>query len=36
MINREFDQGGIADYMIKDLGIALEEAKRMNISMPGT
>ena len=36
MLTRDFDSGGMADYMIKDLGIALEESKRMNISLPGT
>ena len=36
MIKRDFDPGFYVEHFIKDLGIALEEAKMMGISMPGT
>jgi 3-hydroxyisobutyrate dehydrogenase len=32
---RDFDPGFYVEHFIKDMGIALEEAKRMNISLPG-
>ena len=35
MINRNFDPGFFVDHFIKDMGIALDEAKRMNLSLPG-
>ena len=35
MIKRNFDPGFFVDHFIKDMGIALDEAKRMNLSLPG-
>ena len=35
MIRRDFAPGGFADYMVKDLGMALEEAESMGVSLPG-
>lgn len=35
MLKRDFSPGFYVEHYIKDLGIALEEAKRMNISLPG-
>ncbi len=35
IIKRDFDPGFYIEHFIKDLGIALEEAKGMNISLPG-
>jgi len=32
---RDFEPGFFVDHFIKDMGIALEEAGRMNISLPG-
>lgn len=32
---RNFDPGFFVDHFIKDLGIALQEAERMNLSLPG-
>lgn len=35
IIKRDFDPGFYIEHFIKDLGIALEEAKGMDISLPG-
>ena len=32
---RNFDPGFFVDHFVKDMGIALEEAKRMNLTLPG-
>jgi len=36
MINRDFKPGFYVEHFVKDLGIVLDESKRMNISLPGT
>jgi 3-hydroxyisobutyrate dehydrogenase len=35
ILRRDFEPGFFVDHFIKDLGIALEEARRMEISLPG-
>jgi 3-hydroxyisobutyrate dehydrogenase len=35
MIENNFDPGFFVEHFIKDMGIALEESKRMGLSMPG-
>src|SRR5207253_1215195 len=35
IIDRNFEPGFIVEHFIKDMGIALEEAQRMKISLPG-
>jgi 3-hydroxyisobutyrate dehydrogenase len=35
IINRNFEPGFFVEHFIKDMGVALEEAKRMNLSLPG-
>jgi 3-hydroxyisobutyrate dehydrogenase len=35
IVERNFDPGFFIEHFIKDMGIALEEAKRMNLSLPG-
>ena len=35
MVNRNFDPGFFVEHFEKDLGIALDECRRMGISMPG-
>jgi 3-hydroxyisobutyrate dehydrogenase len=35
MIDRNFEPGFFVEHFIKDMGIALEEAKRMNLVLPG-
>jgi len=35
MVKRDFKAGFYVEHFIKDLGIALSEAKRMNLSLPG-
>jgi 3-hydroxyisobutyrate dehydrogenase len=35
MIQGNFDPGFFVDHFIKDMGIALEEAKRMRLALPG-
>jgi len=35
IINNNFDPGFFVEHFIKDMGIALSEAKRMKLSMPG-
>lgn len=35
ILKRNFDPGFFVEHFIKDMGIALEEARRMNLSLPG-
>ena len=35
IINRNFEPGFFVEHFIKDMGIALAEAERMNLSLPG-
>lgn len=35
ILANNFDPGFFVEHFIKDMGIALEEARRMNLSMPG-
>src|SRR4051812_22520166 len=35
IIDRNFEPGFYAEHFVKDMGIALDEARRMNIAMPG-
>jgi 3-hydroxyisobutyrate dehydrogenase len=35
ILARNFEPGFFVEHFIKDMGIALDEAKRMNLSMPG-
>jgi 3-hydroxyisobutyrate dehydrogenase len=35
MINNNFDPGFFVEHFIKDMGIALDEARRMGLSLPG-
>jgi len=35
ILRRDFEPGFFADHFIKDMGIALDEAERMGISLPG-
>jgi 3-hydroxyisobutyrate dehydrogenase len=35
ILKRNFDPGFFVDHFVKDMGLALEEARRMNISLPG-
>ncbi len=35
MLKRDFDPGFFIDHFIKDMGIALDEARRMNLALPG-
>jgi 3-hydroxyisobutyrate dehydrogenase len=35
IIDRNFEPGFFVEHFLKDMGIALEEAKRMNLSLPG-
>ena len=35
MVVRNFNPGFFVEHFIKDMGIALDEAKRMNLSLPG-
>ena len=35
ILKRDFSPGFYVEHFIKDMGIALEEAKRMNLSLPG-
>ena len=35
MLKRDFEPGFYVEHFVKDLGIALEEGKRMNLSLPG-
>jgi len=35
VLKRNFDPGFFVEHFIKDMGIALDEAKKMNLSLPG-
>ncbi|MEZ6118932.1 MAG: NAD(P)-dependent oxidoreductase [Pirellulaceae bacterium] len=35
IISHNFDPGFFVEHFVKDMGIALDEAKRMNLSLPG-
>ena len=35
MLNGDFEPGFVVEHFVKDMGIALEEARRMNLSLPG-
>ena len=35
MLNRDFDPGFFVEHFVKDMGIVLQEAKRMNVVLPG-
>ena len=35
IIGRDFEPGFFVEHFIKDMGIALDEAKRMNLALPG-
>ena len=35
MVKRNFDPGFFVEHFIKDMGIALDEAKRMDLCLPG-
>jgi 3-hydroxyisobutyrate dehydrogenase len=35
ILKRNFDPGFMVEHFVKDMGIALDEARRMNLSMPG-
>lgn len=36
MLKRDFAPGFYVEHFIKDLGIVLEESKRLNLNLPGT
>lgn len=35
MLRRDFEPGFYVEHFVKDLGIALEECKRLNLGLPG-
>ncbi len=35
ILQRNFDPGFFVEHFVKDMGIALDEAKRMNLTLPG-
>jgi 3-hydroxyisobutyrate dehydrogenase len=35
ILKRNFDPGFFVDHFVKDMGIALEESRRMNLDLPG-
>jgi len=35
MLKRDFEPGFFVEHFVKDLGICLEESKRMGLSLPG-
>jgi len=35
MLRRDFEPGFYVEHFVKDLGIALQECKRMGIALPG-
>ena len=35
IVNKDFDPGFMVEHFVKDLGIAIEEAENMNLSLPG-
>ena len=36
MLRRDFDPGFYVEHFVKDLGIVLDECRRMKLSVPGT
>ena len=36
MLRRDFEPGFYVEHFVKDLGIVLDESKRMGLSVPGT
>lgn len=36
MLERDFTPGFFVEHFVKDLGLALEESKKMNAAVPGT
>ena len=36
MIEGDFEPGFYVEHFVKDLGLALDECRRMNLSVPGT
>ncbi len=36
MIRKDYEPGFQVDLFVKDLGMALDESRRMNLSVPGT
>lgn len=36
MLQRDFDPGFYVEHFVKDLGIVLEESRRMNLKIAGT
>lgn len=36
MLRRDFEPGFYVEHFVKDLGICLDEGKRMGLSLPGT
>lgn len=36
MLKRDFEPGFYVEHFVKDLGIVLDEARRMKLSVPGT
>jgi 3-hydroxyisobutyrate dehydrogenase len=35
MLKNDFEPGFVVEHFVKDMGIALAEARRMNLSLPG-
>ncbi|MEM2226554.1 MAG: NAD(P)-dependent oxidoreductase [Candidatus Bathyarchaeia archaeon] len=35
IVRRDFDPGFMVEHFVKDMGIALEEARKMNLALPG-
>ena len=35
MLKGDFEPGFVVEHFVKDMGIALAEARRMNLSLPG-
>jgi 3-hydroxyisobutyrate dehydrogenase len=35
MLRRDFDPGFYVEHFVKDLGICLDEARRMGLALPG-
>ncbi|MEP6886712.1 MAG: NAD-binding protein, partial [Nitrospirales bacterium] len=35
ILQRNFDPGFFVDHFVKDMGLALEEARRMGVALPG-
>lgn len=36
MLKRDFDPGFYVEHFVKDLGIVLDECRRMELAVPGT